>query len=66
MTLSIVIVSVFYVIAAYAQVAGFGFDMSVLLDPAIAAGPLFALGSPPASMARTSCSTYSSWSSCWT
>jgi amino acid transporter len=43
---SVVVVSVFYVIAAYAYVAGFGFDMSVLLDPAIAAAPLFALGSP--------------------
>lgn len=45
-TLSVLIVSVFYVIVAYAYVAGFGFDMSVLLDPAIASGPLFALGSP--------------------
>jgi amino acid transporter len=44
-TLSVLIVSVFYLIAAYAYVAGFGFDMSLLLDPAIASGPLFALGS---------------------
>jgi amino acid transporter len=43
---SVVVVAVFYVIAAYSYVAGFGFDMSVLLDPAIAAAPLFALGSP--------------------
>jgi amino acid transporter len=44
-TLSVLIVAVFYVIAAYAQIAGFGFDTAVLLDPAIASGPLFALGS---------------------
>ena len=44
--LSIVIVAIFYVIVAYAYVAGFGFDMAILLDPAIASGPLFALGSP--------------------
>jgi amino acid transporter len=43
---SIVIVAIFYVIAAYAQVAGFGFDMATFLDPAVAAAPLFALGSP--------------------
>lgn len=44
-TLSVLIVAVFYVIAAYAQIAGFGFDAAVLLDPEIASGPLFALGS---------------------
>jgi amino acid transporter len=44
-TLSVLIVSVFYLIAAYAYVAGFGFDTKLLLDPAIASGPLFALGS---------------------
>jgi amino acid transporter len=44
-TLSVLIVAVFYVVAAYAQIAGFGFDTEVLLDPAIASGPLFALGS---------------------
>jgi amino acid transporter len=43
---SIVIVGIFYIIAAYAQVAGFGFDMAQFLDPAVAAAPLFALGSP--------------------
>ena len=43
---SIVVVALFYVIAAYAQVAGFGFDMGTFLDPAVAAAPLFALGSP--------------------
>jgi amino acid transporter len=44
--LSVAIVSVFYVIAAYAQVAGFGFDLAVLTSPDVAAAPLFALGSP--------------------
>jgi amino acid transporter len=34
------------VIAAYAYIAGFGFDLDLFLDPAIATGPLFALGSP--------------------
>ena len=43
---SIVIVSLFYIVAAYAQVAGFGFDMEKFLDPAVAAAPLFALGDP--------------------
>jgi amino acid transporter len=44
--MSVAIVSVFYVIAAYAQVAGFGFDLALLTSPDIAAAPLFALGSP--------------------
>jgi amino acid transporter len=44
---SVIIVSVFYVVAAYAQIAGFGFDASVLTTPEVAnAGPLFVLGSP--------------------
>jgi amino acid transporter len=43
--LTVVIVTVFYVIASYAQVAGFGFDLKNILGPA-AAAPLFALGSP--------------------
>ncbi|HET6792216.1 MAG TPA: APC family permease, partial [Actinomycetota bacterium] len=44
---SVIIVSVFYVVAAYAQIAGFGFDASVLTSPEVAnAGPLFVLGSP--------------------
>jgi amino acid transporter len=44
--LSVGIVAVFYVIAAYAQVAGFGFDMDVFTSPEVAGAPLFALGSP--------------------
>jgi amino acid transporter len=47
-TLSVLIVAVFYVIAAYAQIAGFGFDLAVLTSPEVAAAPLFALGSPDA------------------
>ncbi|HEX9123300.1 MAG TPA: APC family permease [Actinomycetota bacterium] len=43
--LSVVIVTAFYLIASYAQVAGFGFDLGNILGPA-AAAPLFALGSP--------------------
>ncbi len=44
--LTVVIVSAFYLIASYAQVAGFGFDPKLILDPEIAAAPVFALGSP--------------------
>jgi len=43
---AVVIVSVFYLIAAYVEVAGFGFDLSVITSPEVAAGPLFALGAP--------------------
>ncbi len=46
--LSVAIVGVFYVVAAYAQVAGFGFDMKVFTSPEVAGAPLFALGSPGA------------------
>ena len=44
--LSVVIVSIFYVVAAYAQVAGFNLDMDVFTSPDVAAAPLFVLGSP--------------------
>lgn len=44
--LSVVVVSVFYIIAAYVEVAGFGFDMSVITSPDVAGAPLFALGAP--------------------
>jgi len=40
------IVTVFYLIAAYVEVAGFGFDLSLILDPAVASAPLFALADP--------------------
>jgi len=42
--LTVVVVTVFYVIAAYAEVAGFGFDLKALSSAA--AAPLFALGGP--------------------
>ena len=42
--LSVVVVSVFYIIAAYTEVAGFGFDMAVITSPDVAGAPLFALG----------------------
>jgi amino acid transporter len=42
--LSVVAVSIFYLIAAYAEVAGFGFDLETLASAA--AAPLFALASP--------------------
>jgi amino acid transporter len=45
--LTVVVVALFYVIAAYAMIAGFGFDIGVLTSPDVAAAPLFALGSPP-------------------
>lgn len=41
---SVVVVSIFYLIAAYAQVAGFGFSLQELGEAATA--PLFALASP--------------------
>jgi amino acid transporter len=44
--ISIVIVSVFYIIAAYTEVAGFHFDLKVITSPAVAGAPLFALGAP--------------------
>ncbi len=40
---AVAIVTIFYLIAAYTEVAGFGFDLSVILDPAVASAPLFAL-----------------------
>ncbi len=43
---AVVIVSVFYLIASYVEVAGFGFDLAVITDPAVAGAPVFALGDP--------------------
>jgi amino acid transporter len=43
---AVVIVSVFYLIASYAEVAGFGFDLKVITSPEVAGAPLFALGAP--------------------
>jgi amino acid transporter len=45
---TVLIATVFYLIASYAQIVGFGMDLSVITNPAVAAAPLFALGSPPA------------------
>ena len=52
------VVSIFYLIASYAQVAGFGFDLDNIIAERLAA-PLFALGSPeaPAGTGRRSSST---------
>jgi amino acid transporter len=44
---AVAIVSVFYLIAAYVEVAGFGFDLAVITSPEVAGAPLFALGAPP-------------------
>jgi amino acid transporter len=43
---AVVTVSIFYLIASYAYMAGFGFDLANVFDAA--AAPLFALGSPEA------------------
>ena len=43
---AVAIVSAFYLIAAYVEVAGFGFDLNVILSPEVAGAPLFALGAP--------------------
>jgi amino acid transporter len=44
---AVVIVSIFYLIAAYVEVAGFGFDLAVITSPDVAGAPLFALGASP-------------------
>jgi amino acid transporter len=43
---AVVIVSLFYLIASYVEVAGFGFDLAVITSPEVAGAPLFALGAP--------------------
>ena len=43
---AVVIVSIFYLIASYVEVAGFGFDLAVITSPDVAGAPLFALGAP--------------------
>lgn len=43
---AVVVVSVFYLIAAYVEVAGFGFSLKVITSPEVAGAPLFALGAP--------------------
>jgi amino acid transporter len=43
---AVIIVSIFYVIGSYVEVAGFGFDLNVITSPDVAGAPLFALGAP--------------------
>ncbi len=43
---AVVVVSVFYLIASYVEVAGFHFDMKVITSPEVSGAPLFALGAP--------------------
>ena len=43
---AVVLVSIFYLIASYVEVAGFGFDLGVITSPDVAGAPLFALGAP--------------------
>ena len=43
---AVVIVALFYLIASYAEVAGFGFDLAIITSPDVAGAPLFALGAP--------------------
>jgi amino acid transporter len=43
---AVVVVSIFYLIASYVEVAGFGFDMKVITSPEVSGAPLFALGAP--------------------
>ena len=44
---AVVIVSVFYLIASYVEVAGFGFNMKVITSAEVSGAPLFALGAGP-------------------
>jgi amino acid transporter len=44
---AVITVSIFYLVASYAYMAGFGFDLASVFDAA--AAPLFALGAPEAS-----------------
>jgi amino acid transporter len=43
---AVVVVAIFYLIASYVEVAGFGFDMRVITSPEVSGAPLFALGAP--------------------
>ncbi len=46
---AVLIVSAFYLVASYAQVAGFGFDMKAFTSPDVnVAGPIFILAAPTA------------------
>ena len=43
---AVVLVSIFYLIASYVEVAGFGFDLGVITSQEVSGAPLFALGAP--------------------
>ncbi|HEY7477308.1 MAG TPA: APC family permease [Actinomycetota bacterium] len=43
---AVVLVSIFYLILSYVEVAGFGFDLAVITSAEVAGAPLFALGAP--------------------
>jgi amino acid transporter len=43
---AVILVSLFYLIASYVEVAGFHFDMKVITSPEVSGAPLFALGAP--------------------
>jgi amino acid transporter len=43
---AVILVSIFYLIASYVEVAGFHFDLGVITSPEVAGAPLFALGAP--------------------
>src|SRR5581483_5792502 len=43
---AVVLVSLWYLIASYVEVAGFHFDLKVITSPQVSGAPLFALGAP--------------------
>jgi amino acid transporter len=43
---AVLIVSIWYLIASYVEVAGFHFNMKVITSPQVSGAPLFALGAP--------------------
>ncbi len=68
---AVVIVSIFYLIASYVEVAGFGFDLGVITSPDVAGAPLFALGAPgsrctwaPAWLPPAACSRWRETAAC--
>ncbi len=43
---AVILVSIFYLIASYVEVAGFHFDLGVITSQEVSGAPLFALGAP--------------------
>ncbi|MGH2634825.1 MAG: APC family permease [Actinomycetota bacterium] len=43
---AVILVSAFYLIASYTEVAGFNFNLEIITSPEVAGAPLFALGDP--------------------